>query len=215
MAFGRRARAWMLPHFIALSLFAVMVYATLAWGPTLMIRRHGWTASSAALTLGALFAVIGPVSAATGGWLMRRMRERGIMDGGLRIIRWAALFLTLALGSLGLPSGSSSLAVAALAVSAACITIPVFASTVAVQEATPGALRGRIAAGYFLITNLIGGAGGPLIAAVLTSYLYRSPAQIGASLATVAVTAGPIVIVLLTIAMRPYRALLAPYVARR
>ena len=78
-------------------------------------------------------------------------------------------------------------------------------SAAALQEATPNALRGRVAALYYVVTNLIGASAGPVVAALFTQHVFHDPAQVGFSLATLAIVGSPIAALLFSLALRPYR----------
>jgi MFS family permease len=104
---------------------------------------------------------------------------------------------------------SSRLVVVPLAAAVFFLTMMPIVSAVAVQEVSPNAVRGRVAATYYIVTNLIGAGLGPLVTASLTQYVFREPSQIGLSFATIAAIGGPIVLVLLTLTLAPYRMLVA------
>lgn len=202
--FVAQARRWILRHFAAISATAVVGYGFMAWSPTFLVRRHGWAITDAALTLGLLFVALGPAGSIFAGWLTRRRRQRGEVDAALRVCRISAAGLTVSVGSLAL-NPPIAVVVGLLAMAVFCIAMTPGISAAALQEATPNALRGRMAATYYIVTNLVGAGLGPVVAALLTQYLYHDPAQVGLSLATLALIGGPLTALLLTLALRPYR----------
>lgn len=202
--FLRAAKHWAIGHFAAISAIAVVGYAFMGWAPTLLVRRHGWPITESAMLLGTYFAVLGPAGSIFAGWLTRRQREHGKMDAALRVCRLSGVGLTLSLGAFALDP-TAPVATILLAVAVFCIAMAPGISVAALQEVTPSSLRGRMAAGYYITTNLVGASLGPVIAAALTQYVFMDPQLIGASLATVALVGGPLTVVLLTLTLRPFR----------
>jgi MFS family permease len=208
LAFVRDAKRWILGHFTAISLVAVLSYSVMAWAPSYLIRRFGWSIGEAGLALGLMFAVLGPLGSLLGGFLARAFQMRGEPDGALRVLRIGTLGLAIGMAALALP-WSSRMVVLPLAAAVFFLTMLPVVSAMAVQQVSPNAVRGRVAASYYIVTNLIGAGLGPLVTAGLTQYVFRDPAQLGLSLATMAAIGGPIVIILLTRTLEPYRALVA------
>jgi MFS family permease len=208
VAFVRDSRRWILGHFTAISIVAVLSYSVMAWGPSSLIRRYGWSIGEAGLALGLMFAVLGPLASLAGGFLARAYQMRGESDGALRVLRIGTAGLATCMVALALP-WSSRLVVVPLAAAVFFLTMMPIVSAVAVQEVSPNAVRGRVAATYYIVTNLIGAGLGPLVTASLTQYVFREPSQIGLSFATIAAIGGPIVLVLLTLTLAPYRMLVA------
>jgi MFS family permease len=208
LPFLSQARRWVLPHFGAVSVVAIVGYGFMGWSPAFLMRRHGWSVLEAAFALGLLFVVLGPAGSVFAGWLVRRWRQRGQADAALRVCRASAIGLALSIGGLAL-SLTAPVVVVLLAVAVFCTTMAPGVSAAALQEATPGAMRGRMAATYYIVTNLVGASLGPLVVAGLTQYAFHEPSQVGLSLATLALCGGPLAAVLLTVALRPYREILA------
>lgn len=208
LPFLSQARRWVLYHFTAISVVAIVGYGFMAWSPTYLTRRHGWAIADAAFTLGILFAVLGPGGSIFAGWLTRQWRQRGKLDAALRVCRLSAVGLTLSVGGIAMRPGAG-LVVTLLAIAVFCIAMTPGVSAAALQEATPNALRGRMAATYYIVTNLVGASLGPVVTALLTQFVFREPAQVGLSLATLALIGGPLAMLLLTVALAPYREIVA------
>ena len=205
-AFLARGRRWVTWHFAAISVVAIIAYGFMAWSPSFLVRRYGWNITEAAFTLGVLFAVLGPAGSIFAGWLTRRRRARGELDAPLRVCRWSTAGLAVGIGALALePAAWLLLPLLALAVFSIAMAPGI--SAAALQEATPNALRGRMAAIYYIVTNLLGASLGPVIAALLTQHVFIDPAQVGFSLATLALLGAPLAALLLTLALAPFRAI--------
>jgi MFS family permease len=201
-------RTWMATHFGAVCLIAVVAFAFMNWAPAFLVRRHGWQAQDVGYVIGVMFLVAGPLGILAGGLVTQRLLRRGVQDAALRVLRVGALCMAAIIATLGLPWGPASVLLpAGLAIF--CISLTPTVSVIAMQHATPGHLRGRMAAIYFITTNLVGSSLGPLATAALTQYVYEDPRDLGLSLATLALVGGPLIALLLSLSLAPYRRLLA------
>jgi MFS family permease len=79
----------------------------------------------------------------------------------------------------------------------------------AIQEITPGRMRGQVAAIFALLVNIIGQGLGPTLVALFTNYLFQDERALQKSLALIAALAMPVAVALLWSAVRPYRAAIA------
>jgi MFS family permease len=202
------ARRWILPHFAAISLIAVLSYGFMSWVPAYVIRRYDWSVGDAGRVLGLLFVTLGPAGALAGGFLTRRRQRRGQSDAPLRVVRLLMLAMAAAVASLAFEwTGRTVLAPLAVAVFALS-ALPIVSAT-ALQQVTPGEVRGRMAAVYYISTNLIGASLGPLVTAALVQWVLKDSKQVGLSLAVLALATAPLAWLLLSIALRPYRNLAA------
>ena len=153
--FLRQGWRWVSLHFAAISVIAIIAYGFMAWSPSFLVRRYGWSITEAAFTLGLLFVVLGPAGSIVAGWLTRRRRVRGEVDAPLRVCRLSTAGLAVGIGALALePTAWVLLPLLALAVFSIAMAPGI--SAAALQEATPNALRGRMAAIYYIVTNLLG-----------------------------------------------------------
>jgi MFS family permease len=85
------------------------------------------------------------------------------------------------------------------------MSFPSGASVAAISEVTPGALRGRVSAVYYLVMSFVGLAAGPLSVALCTDYLFRDPVRVGDSIALVAAVVGPAAALLIWSALPAFR----------
>ena len=83
-------------------------------------------------------------------------------------------------------------------------------SLLAIQQATPGELRGRMAAIYFITTNLVGYSLGPIITAALNERLFTQSSQLGYSLGLVGIVLGPLAALLFSVSLTHFRKIVAP-----
>ncbi|MGL5838200.1 MAG: MFS transporter [Sphingorhabdus sp.] len=203
VAFLKSARFWLLAHFSAVCLIAVMTFALMNWLPSYLTRSYGWEGADVGFLAGAQFLVLGPLGILAGGTCVAWLQKRGRPDAALRVLRLSAAGLALSFLSFMLPWTATTILIP-LSAAIFCISMAPTVSVLAIQQATPNQFRGRLAAIYFIVTNLVGSTAGPMITAGLTEYVYADKTQIGLSLATIAIVAGPVAFILLTIALRPF-----------
>ena len=176
----RRHLGWALAGF---TMFFVVVVGLLAWVPTYFVRLHNWSIGTVGLRFGLLLAIGGSVGSLAAGALADRWQRLG---KSAPHVRAGLLF-----GTLSLPS----------AIFAPLVTWPIAAlllfgltltllsglaglSAALVQVSVPNRLRGQTTAMFFLVTSLVGTAGGPLFVALLNDYIFGSESAIGLSVAT-------------------------------
>lgn len=205
-AFGFLAerRALFLRHFGALSLFGWLSYALLAWYPAYFARAHGWTLPEIGWRYGLVYLVFGGAGAACGGAFATWLRARYPADGTLRAVACGmTLILLPAIAATLVPNPWVSLLLIGLVVF--FMSFPSGASVAAISEVTPGALRGRISAVYYLVMSFVGLVFGPLSVALCTDHLFHDPARVGDSMALVAVIIGPLAALLIWRALPSFR----------
>ena len=61
-------------HISAFTLFGVGINCYLFWGPSMMIRTHGWDAPHAGFVIGAMLFVLGTAGVYCGGWVAEPAR---------------------------------------------------------------------------------------------------------------------------------------------
>jgi MFS family permease len=202
-AFLKEARLWLLSHFTAVCLIAVMTFAFMNWLPSLLTRTYGWESATVGFFAGMQFLVLGPLGILAGGFCVAWLQKGGRPDAALRVLRLAALALALSFLLLLLPWNATTIVIP-LGFAIFSISMAPTVSVLAIQQATPNQFRGRLSAIYFIVTNLVGSSAGPMVAAALTQYVYQDKTQIDLSLATIAIVAGPLAYLLLTISLKPF-----------
>jgi MFS family permease len=204
--FVSMASGWIVTHFSAVCLIAIMSYAFMSWLPTYLIRGYGWDAANVGLLTGLQFLVLGPAGILMGGYLVRRLQRKGLPDAPTRVLRMGAIMLAGSLGALALPWPAGAILVP-LSVSVFCVSMLPITSILAIQQATPNELRGRLSAIYFISTNLVGYSAGPILTAALTEFVFGQAEQIGYSLALVGIGLGPLAAILFSLSLPKFRSL--------
>ena len=195
-------------HLIGVSMFVMLAYAILSWTPAFFIRKYGWTPGEVGLIYGSILLVFGTSGVVSAGWIADALRRRGYADANLRVIVIGALCAT--------PFGIAAplvdnvwLALALMAPFTFLWSLPHGIAPAALQPITPNRMRAQVSALYLLSVNLIGLGIGPTFVALMTDYLYKDPALVGHSLATVAAISAPMSAVILYTGLKYYRASLA------
>ena len=150
-------RAVLVPHILAALCGVLVLQALTSWSASLLIRMHGLTPPQAGFQVGMAMMLAGAGGHALGGVLADRRGERGagpeLMLVGLALCALALWPLTRAEG---LP-----LAVAALVVAVAGLSVAVANGLIGLQTRIPPALRVEGTAIFLTLVTLLGTAMGP------------------------------------------------------
>jgi MFS family permease len=188
--------------------FCVMIMVgvgTGAWLPTFFVRRFGWSLAEVGTYYGSAVLVLGTAGTLSGGWFAGALRRRGWVDANVR----ASLlgFVLLLPFAVAYPLVASPWTALALVGGYNFFAgFPFGGGYAAIQEITPGRMRGQVAASFLLLINVIGQGLGPTLVALCTNYLFEDEQALQKSLALTAAVALPVGIALLWSGMRHYRA---------
>lgn len=177
--------------FLGLGAYTIAAYSFIAWTPTLLIRKFGFSPADAGYLFGTVGVGMGVLSAALWPWLVTRWQRQGKPQRLMTAMACALGGAILAIALLGL-SPNPSLAAVAIALvvlggsTASCLP------PLIIQYVAPGEMRARLMAGYLVSTNLIGLAVGPALAAALAERFFSGPGALGLAFAIIAPIAAPI-----------------------
>jgi MFS family permease len=187
--------------------FCVMIMVgvgTGAWIPTFFVRHFGWSLAEVGTYYGSAVLVFGTAGAWCGGSFAGALRRRGWVDANLRASLFG--FVMLVPFAVAYPLVSDPLVAVALVAGFNFFAgFPFGGGYAAVQEITPGRMRGQVAAVFVLLVNIIGQGLGPTLVALSTNYLFEDEQALQKSLALTAALAMPIGIALLWSGVRHYR----------
>lgn len=177
----RRHRATYAAHGFGFAVFSLVNYGTAFWFPAYFERVHGWSAGKIGLYMGGATIVFGTLGVVAGGRMADWWRRRGVADANLRVgIVAGGLSAAVALPLF--LSRNEAVVLAALVVTNLAASFPWGAAAAAVQEMTPGAMRGQASALFLFLINVIGLAVGPTAVALLTDRAFADPLDVGLSL---------------------------------
>ena len=202
--FIKRNATVFLPLFFGFSCFAASQFGIGAWAPSYFIRIHGWSQMEVGQYFGPATMFGGLAGVVAGGFLVERLLAGGMKDATLRLPMLAvACALPFAVA---FPLVSSPfLALAMLTLALFFGTVPFGAGVASFPLITPNRMRAQIIAVYLLVANLFGYSAGPLLVAWLTDNMFGSPSDIDRSLAIAPPMTMAIGLILVAIAMKPYR----------
>jgi MFS family permease len=204
----RRCGSFLSLFLVGMSMVTTVSYAVTVWTPAVFMRVYGWTAPQIGLWFGLLVLLCGAPGSYVGGWLVDRLRARGVIDGPLKVSAIAFAGCGIC-GTLAPLMPSAPLALLMLAPTMFLKFIPFACAPTALQLIVPNELRSQVSALYLSLISLVGITVGPIVVGLLTDYVFRVPAQARYSLAIVVGCASPIMVVLVLASCRAYRRLAA------
>ena len=183
--------------------FAFMILVgngTGAWIPAFFARKFGWSIAEIGARYGLVVLLCGASGALLGGFLASWLEQRGHLRGNVRVSLIG--FIALVPITVAFPLVPS--AWAALTLIGAMNFFAGFnlgGGLATLMDLTPNRMRAQISAGYVLLINLLGGALGPTVVALLTDFGFRDPNYLPQSLALTCAIFSPLAVVFLLIGM--------------
>ncbi len=208
LGFLKEHRAVYLRVFSAISSLSIVGYGLMLWFVAHMSRVFDVPAYKLSEDFGILYLVFGTAGTLFGAWLSGFLSRRGHADAGIRVL-WLVSLLWIVPGILAplMPSINASYAMAAPGIFLLNAFFGV--SIAAVQVVTPNQLRAQTSAVLLLMANIAGLAIGPAIIGLLSDDVFSGVSSLGHALSTVSAVFCPLALILVTCALKPYRALLA------
>jgi MFS family permease len=173
-------------HGTGFALFSLVNFGTAFWFPAYFERALGWSPGKIGLYMGGATMVFGTLGVLAGGQTADWLRRRGYADGNIRVLIIAGIVSIVAAFPLYLARTDPPV-VMALIVTNVVAAFPWGAGAAAVQEITPGPMRGQASALFLFLINVVGLGLGPPAVALLTDNVFRDPALVGLSLLFVTV----------------------------
>jgi MFS family permease len=183
-AYLGRAGFFLVPVIAGVTVLNLYAMGSTAWQAPLFSRTFGWSLPRIGALLGPAVLISGLVGAPLGAWLIGAISRWRKRDASVTVLAGLAIVL-LPIAVLSPLAPSGNLAFAGVAVGLVIALMASVAAPSAVVNSAPAALRARVSAIYLFIANLIGAGGGPAIYALATDQLFRDPAKLNLSMATV------------------------------
>jgi len=184
--------------------FALMILVgngTGAWIPAFFARKFGWSIAEIGARYGVVVLICGGAGALTGGFLSSLLERRGHARGNL----FATLFGFVALVPLtiGFPLvPSAGLALGLIGAMNFFAGLTLGGGLATLIDLTPNRMRAFVAAGYVVLVNLVGGALGPTIVALITDYGFADTQRLPHAIAITAALFSPLSVLCLLVGMR-------------
>jgi MFS family permease len=193
---------------LGLAVLGILTHGIKAWIPSFLMRTYGWAPADVGLYLGMVLFVGGAGGVVGGGLAAEWLRRRGYSDANVRIGLIAALLITpLGIAAPLMPSGAASLGLFSGVIFLA--GAPFGAAVAAVMAISPSRMRAQASALFLLGVNVIGLAGGPIVVAAFTDFVFKDDQLIAYSLASLVALTAPLAAIIIWLSMKPYRAVLA------
>jgi MFS family permease len=204
----RERRAALVPMLAGFTMVPLVSYAYFIWTPALFQRTYGWSAAQVGLSFGLILIIFGTSGVYLAGWFSDRLARQGHLDAPLKVA--AVGFAGCGLFGALIPLMPNPIAALTLLAPAILLSnVPYACAGTAFQLIIPNRARAQISALYVTLTTLVGLGVGPIVVGLMTDHVFHGPSAIRYSLAIVVSVPAPIMLVLLLLACRPYRALRA------
>jgi MFS family permease len=199
-----RHRATFACHHLAASTMSIVLYGSLAWIPTFLIRDHGLSANHAGLIYGSEVAIFSSFGVLAGGWLCDFLARRGHSDAHFRVGLIVCL-LNLVPAALFPLMRSSQGTFILIAPFTFLMATTYGVAPAALQQVVPNEMRAQMGAVYLFVVNIIGLAAGPTAIALVTDHVFHNDNAIRYSLLIVFTGAYAASALLWWAGMKPYR----------
>jgi MFS family permease len=177
---------------------------TLAWMPSLFIRRFGWHPGGAGLWIGLAVLVFASSGILMGGRLASWLERHNVASANLWVGMGSAAAVTIILAGFALAATPRAV-LALLCLFLFAGAAPWGAAVAALHDITPNRLRAQVAAIYLFGVNLAGiGAGPTLVALYARSFAHR---PLACGIACNAMICGGAGLLILALGIAPYRRL--------
>ncbi len=193
----------LVPMFIGFAMVLLFSYSVAIWTPALLERVHGWNSSQIGWGFGLVLIVFGMTGVIVGGWANDWLAAKGHRDAPLKV---AACGFAIG-GAAGVAAPlmpTPELTLVALAVALFFGQMPFPCAATSLQLIVPNRARAQISAVYVTFTTLVGLGVGPTVIGAMNDFVF-GPEHIDKSMAVVIGCATPIMVVMMLLAMKPYR----------
>jgi MFS family permease len=188
--------------------FALMILVgngTGAWIPAFFVRKFGWTIAEIGMRYGLVVLLCGSAGALLGGLCASWFERRGYLRGNLSVSLLG--FVALVPLTITFPLvASAGLALGLIGAMNFFAGFNLGGGLATLLDLTPNRMRALVSAGYVLLINLIGGALGPTIVALITDYGFADPQRLPEALALTCAFFSPLSVIFLLIGMKGLRA---------
>ncbi|WP_326523047.1 spinster family MFS transporter [Sphingomonas sp.] len=194
----------LVPMFIGFSMVKLVIYSISIWSPALLQRTYGWNTAEVGLGFGLVLIIAGTSGVYCGGLFSDILAKRGHLDATLKVS--ASGFAVAGICGALAPLMNDSLT--ALGFFAGAIffgNMPFSCAATALQLIVPNRTRGQVSALYVTFTTLVGLAIGPTTIGAITDFVFQDPSAIRYSMSLAIAVATPVMIIMIVLAMAPYR----------
>lgn len=191
-------------YFIGFSMITLMFNATMAWAAEYFIRIHEISRAEIGPQLGWLAVFFGGSGIICGGLFTDWLTKRGYDDAPVRAALLGVVLLTpvAVLTPLVADAHVSLMMFAPLLF---FVSFPFGPAATGLQLMTPPAMRAQMSAVYLFFVNLTGIGFGGTATALITDFIFADDMKLHWSMAIVSAISGILAIILLIMALTPFR----------
>jgi MFS family permease len=204
LEFLRTRWLYLLLVFLGFGVVALFCYGIGAWTPTYFQRRFGLTMTQIGQGLALANGLATTTCFVTSGWLTDRWFSRGAKTAQF-LYFLVCLPIVILAGVLAFTVADRPVFAFILLAFVWLLVPTVTTAATHLQHSTPVHLRGRVAALFTMVFNIVGMTTGPLVVAMLTEHVFHDPAKVGLAIATTLVLAGGLALVLFGACLKPAR----------
>lgn len=157
--------------------FYAATYGASSWLPTYFVREYGWTYTRIGTWMGLILCICSPLGVMLASLLGEYWRNRGIVNGNLRVAILVCAALLLVSPPL-LLSNNPNIALIFVALLATLWFCLLGIGPALIIEMSPLPMRGQFIAIFTGALNFIGAGIGPVSVGLLTDYVLSDPADI-------------------------------------
>lgn len=191
-------------HFVGFSMVTLMFNGIMAWAAEYFIRIHEVPRAEIGPQLGLLTIIFGGSGIICGGLFSDWLATRGHTDAPMKAALVGAVML-LPAGTIAPLVGSPDVALFVFAPLLFFASFPFGPAAAGLQLMTPPAMRAQMSAVYLFVVNLTGIGFGGTAVALVTDFVFGDDMKLHWSMASVAALGGTAAIVLLALALKPFR----------
>jgi MFS family permease len=190
----------------AMSMGSIMTNSFSAWAPALFIRVYGWDEVQVGTWLGIMILAGAIGGSLLGGWVTDRLTQRKRLDAPITV----AAYSFIGVGFVGvaaplMPTGGLALLLMLIVYFLKPIAFAL--APLSLQMVIPNQLRTTTTAIYFTVINFLGLFIGPLLLGYMSDNLFTGPTAVRYSMAVMIAGTVPLMVLLLLLALKPFRAL--------
>lgn len=192
------------PIFAGIGVIQTVIYAIVAWFPTILVRTHDVPIADAGILYGTVGLMFGTAGAIFGPYLAGMLQRNGRGDG-LYVIAFGFVALPVPFVFLSLLAPTVAVALMAVAVILFCFMASSAMPPLLPQLIAPNAMRAQITALYYFVGNLMGLGMGPLVVGLISDNKVFGASNLNQSILVVCGILMPIAILILGFGWRAFR----------
>ncbi|MEM9571364.1 MAG: MFS transporter [Pseudomonadota bacterium] len=193
------------PIFAGIGVIQTVIYAIVAWFPTILVRTHEVPIADAGILYGTVGLIFGTAGAIFGPYLAGLLQRNG-RDDGLHIVGFSFVALPVPFVFLTLLAPTVAIALIAVAVVLFCFMASSAMPPLLPQLVAPNAMRAQITALYYFVGNIMGLGMGPLVVGLISDNQVFGASNLNQSILVVCSILMPIALLILGFGWRTFRA---------